>query len=201
MDAASIRLLSEKGNSGLCKVSLRLAHLCLTRCVWRSAGLYEGTHMATQVDFHDKGDFIFMKLDGRTTYLDLDVVARQGIELAKARHCYNFLIDLTQMESAVATYEIYNLPRLYESLGVPHTARLAVVAPTISKTKEDVRFYETVCRNSGFIIETIDEIESATQWLAEKRGATQLLAADQQVLGKARLEGSPSFGHSPQKKS
>lgn len=119
--------------------------------------------MAFKVEYHDEGNFIFLKYDGKTTYKELQAATQHGNELAKTHNCFNILSDVSNTEPAIGTYDIYDFPRFYASLGVPHTARMAVVATT--RNQADVHFYETVCRNGGFTVETFEDVESARKWL------------------------------------
>jgi hypothetical protein len=59
--------------------------------------------------------------------------------------------------------QIYYLPARYRELGISHKFRMAVVVP--AALKADLVFYETVCRNNGYMVSIFFDYDTAMGWL------------------------------------
>jgi hypothetical protein len=88
----------------------------------------------------------------------------EGMELIRQHRYLRCLLDHTKAKGiTLSTLEIYNLPKIYNELNVPHGFRMALV---VSDTmREDLDFYETVCKNNGYSVSVFFDYVSALNWL------------------------------------
>jgi hypothetical protein len=74
------------------------------------------------------------------------------------------LLDHSQAEGiTLSTLNIYELPQRYKELNIPYSFRMAVIVP--EKMREDLSFFETMCRNNGYSVSVFFDQESALNWL------------------------------------
>ncbi|MFN8383412.1 MAG: hypothetical protein U0V02_15825 [Anaerolineales bacterium] len=114
---------------------------------------------------HNAADKILvLKTDGVLDLSSANRMRTEGIELIRKNNYQCCLIDHSQAEGIkLSTLEIYDLPKRYKELNVPYGFRLAVVVPDVMRV--DLNFYETVCRNNGYLVSIFFDKESAIKWL------------------------------------
>jgi hypothetical protein len=126
--------------------------------------------MAIDVTFVPEEELIKVTCRGKITLGEIEAANKAGFTLASEHGVFRFLADTRQAKPGIGSYEIYDLPDSYVSLGLPRSAMIAVVAPAHTKDYDNYRFFETVCRNNGFhYVEIFDSMESAKKWLAGHR--------------------------------
>ena len=97
---------------------------------------------------------------------------KETIALGKKHKTNLVLIDNSKLESTVSTMEIYEMPRFYDDMDASRKSRIALILPSSGQIREDVKFYETVCRNYGWNIEAFDTEQEAMAWLLSKKDTT-----------------------------
>ena len=108
---------------------------------------------------------------GTTTARDLKESTSEFISLEKEKGINQFLIDTSEMELAASLVNIYDLPdKQYVEENADRSGRVALLLPPSPREKEAVQFYETVCKNRGWNVQTFLERQEAIDWLA--RGAS-----------------------------
>ena len=105
---------------------------------------------------------------GRVTADDFKEGTIKAIALAKKHKTFLLLIDDTELESAVSTNEIYQMPRFYDDVNATRRSRMALLLPTSGQIREDVKFYETVFRNRGWAVKSFNKRQNAIDWLFQK---------------------------------
>ena len=121
--------------------------------------------MSWSVIYDSELDIIQCIYAGRVTANDFKEGTIKTISLAK-KHKTNLLhIDDSKLESAVSTMEIYEMPRFYDEVNGSRRSRLAITLPPTGQIREDVKFYETVCRNCGWTVKTFNKRQKAIDWL------------------------------------
>lgn len=120
--------------------------------------------MEWQMSYDEAEHIIFIETSG---VLDIDsatIMRNEGSMLIKKHHCMRCLLDHSNLSGdALATLDIYNLPKRYAELGIPHQFRMALVVPERFAT--NLKFYETVCRNNGYQASVFFDRPSALAWL------------------------------------
>ena len=109
---------------------------------------------------------------GRTTARDLQESTSEFIKLEKEKGINRFLIDTSEMELAASLVDIYELPnKQYVEEEADKSGRVALVLPDSPREREAVVFYETVCKNQGWKVQTFSEQNDAVHWLTEPKGS------------------------------
>jgi hypothetical protein len=101
------------------------------------------------------------------THADFMKQALEALEVSQRKKCDKFLVDCTSMTVQSRTMDIYATSAYYAEIGAPRKNQIALVAPTGTKTEEDLRFYETVCINRGWQVKMFADKESAMQWFRD----------------------------------
>ena len=79
-------------------------------------------------------------------------------ELEKKQRLNRLLVDTKGMKLASSLMAVYDLPtKQYLEMGADKQGRVAIVPPTCPKTNEAIQFYETVCRNRGWMVRVFSE--------------------------------------------
>ena len=103
---------------------------------------------------------------GEITARDLRESSSAFIALEKEKGINWFLVDATKMKLAASLLDVYDLPtKQYLEEEADRLGRVAVILPSCSKAKEAVQFYETVCRNRGWMVQTFSRRQEAVDWL------------------------------------
>ncbi|MCB9134351.1 MAG: hypothetical protein H6636_02925 [Anaerolineales bacterium] len=94
---------------------------------------------------------------------DANRMRNEGAALIRQHGLLQGLLDHSQLEAyTLQTMEIYELPKRYQELGISHRFKLAVVVPEM--LRRDMAFYETVCRNNGYLVSVFFEQGEALAW-------------------------------------
>jgi hypothetical protein len=93
---------------------------------------------------------------------------KAAVDKLKEHNCKKCLFDHRQTEVIVRTMEAYDRPQLYRTLGLDGTEFMAHV---FSEVTDDLKFYETVCTNRGWKVQTFDDYAAAIDWLNTRRSA------------------------------
>jgi hypothetical protein len=93
----------------------------------------------------------------------------EAIALLKKHGAMRALVDTTEMESAPPVVDIYDLPaKQYILEDLSYDVLIALIVPNTSKIKEAARFYETVCVNRGWNVQSFPNRGDAIEWLTRK---------------------------------
>jgi hypothetical protein len=110
-------------------------------------------------------------LSGPVTDADLQQATTKTIQSGKNANTTKFLIDTSEMIMAASLVDLLALPtEQYEKEGADRKSRVAVISPKKGNAVEAVQFYETACRNRGWIVMLFAERQSALDWLLSKTG-------------------------------
>ena len=103
---------------------------------------------------------------GRLSLEDLKGTARGAADLLLRNRASRVLLDCSEAMLDVRVLDIFYLPECYKKVGVPASARIALVLPRTRQSSSIFEFYETVCRNKGYTCKLFQNQRSAEQWLA-----------------------------------
>lgn len=115
--------------------------------------------------FHNTIDRILViKTEGELDLPSADRLRAAGWKVLKEHGYLRCLLDHSKADgSSLSTLDIYDLPKKYKELDIPHSFRMAVVVP--DEMRKDLAFYETVCRNNAYSVSIFFDHESALNWL------------------------------------
>ncbi len=122
--------------------------------------------MTWTLEYSSKLQVIELVYTGRTTGLDLRESTSKAIALGKEQSSSMFLVDATEIELTVSTFDLYDLPtHQYPAMNLDRQSHVAVVLPKQSKEQEDARFYETACINRGWLVKLFPDCAEGIEWL------------------------------------
>lgn len=102
---------------------------------------------------------------GDLTRADLFDAARTTLALGKEHGRTLFLGDCTELTAGPSVFDLYYLAREISLNNTSRTLKEAVILPNISAFLENLRFWETIGRNRGFMVQIFRERKTALEWL------------------------------------
>jgi len=102
---------------------------------------------------------------GRLSFHDMTEIAEGVTHLLQENKASRVLLDCSDADLDVKVVDVFYLPERYSKVGVPRSARIALILPKTRQPSGMYEFYETVCRNKGYICRLFDSQQSAEQWL------------------------------------
>lgn len=102
---------------------------------------------------------------GRLALDDIRGIAKGATDLLQENKASRVLLDCSDAVLDVKIVDVFYLPDCYAKIGVPRNARLALILPKTQQPSGIYEFYETVCRNKGYMCRLFDTQRSAEQWL------------------------------------
>lgn len=111
---------------------------------------------------------------GKVTARDLQEATSQLIALEKEPCVNRFLVDAEAAEFSASLADLFNLPtKQYIEEGAERSGRVACLLPTSPKEKQAMEFYETVCRNRGWMVQVFAQRQDAIDWLTGSASANK----------------------------
>jgi len=102
-------------------------------------------------------------LDDEEVVTMIGDIYRMMVEAASTR-C---LSDFQEVHSEISIQRLYQLPKIYEEMGIPRNVRLAMLLPLTKHRMIDYQFYENTSQNAGYNIRMFESSDEAWQWLLE----------------------------------
>jgi hypothetical protein len=103
---------------------------------------------------------------GDVTAHELQESTSRGIELQQEQGWLKFLVDASEMTFAASLSDLYDIPnKQYQEEGADSLGRVAIILPTTPKELDAVKFYQIVCRNGGWHVNTFAKRQQAVDWL------------------------------------
>ena len=107
---------------------------------------------------------LVIKTEGVIDIATANAMRADGVEQIRKHGYLRCLLDHSDAkEYTLSTLDIYTLPKKYKELGIPYNFRMALVVP--ENLRKDMRFFETVCRNNGYLASVFFDMDSALAWL------------------------------------
>jgi hypothetical protein len=133
--------------------------------VWQLLDAEGENNMPYEIDYLEDEQIIILKHTGEATFVDVVERCKKAAELAKKKSATLFFLDCTLMELKSTASELFNLPKLYDEIGVPRESKLALLLAEKSPIAEDILFYETVCQTRGYNVRVFTSYDEAMAWL------------------------------------
>ena len=121
--------------------------------------------MPWSLEYHSETKIVLCTYSGQLSLDEFKEATERTIALAVKHKTNLLLIDDSKLEPAVSAIDIYEMPRFYDKVEGDRKSRIALILPPSGQIREDVKFYETVCRNHGWNVKSFDEPQGATDWL------------------------------------
>ena len=123
--------------------------------------------MAWNIQYLPDQEIILVKNSGKNTYEDFIDRARELATLSEEIQVFRILSDNVEMETEMGTLAIYELPRIYQEVGLSIKNKIAVLISPQDTGIDDFKFYETVCMNTGYRSKIFFRYEDALEWLKQ----------------------------------
>jgi len=121
--------------------------------------------MAWRVKYDPELGIICSVYAGQVSADEFEAGTLETIALAKKHKTNLLLIDDSKLEVAVSTNDIFKMPQFYEDAQAHRGSRWALIQPPEGPGLKALRFYETVCRNRGWLVKLFTDRQAAIDWL------------------------------------
>jgi hypothetical protein len=111
-------------------------------------------------------NMIEVSYTGKVTADDLHESTSIIIKLEKETGIHKILTDTSEAISAVTLSDLYDIPtKQYLEEAADREGHLAIILSKSPKEKEAAEFFQIVCRNGGWQVQTFADRQSAIDWL------------------------------------
>ncbi len=122
--------------------------------------------MAWRVLYNSTTDVVELINEGTVTSKDLFDGVAACYSLGIETNTLKFLADSSKREKFKGSiFDYYKIPEIFSKMPEMRRARIAVVLPMNNYFDAGVRFFETVCLNRGYLVQTFKTREKAEEWL------------------------------------
>lgn len=121
--------------------------------------------MPYTMEYLEKEGIALITNTGDFTHEDFMKQAQEALELSLTKDCKRLLVDCTSMIVKSKTVEIFDTAKFYDEIDAPRKNAIALVVSKGTDTEADLKFYETVCTNRGWLVRMFDDRGSAMKWL------------------------------------
>lgn len=125
--------------------------------------------MPWNLEYHEDVQIIELHISGRANGDELKEAAAARIVFGKEKAVEKYIINVIHLEAPRSTSTaVYEIPtRLYDDEGLSRNSMIAVIAPMDAKSMWAANFFEDLCVNRGWRVETFLDRDRAVDWLLE----------------------------------
>jgi len=121
--------------------------------------------MTWKLEYNSKLRIIELVYSGDVSGSDMRDSTSRAISLSQEHAITDFLVDASKQEQAGTVTDIHELPQQYVEDGADHQSRVAYVKPISPDLQQIAEFYETVCVNRGWHVQSFTNRHEAIGWL------------------------------------
>ncbi|MDR3627942.1 MAG: hypothetical protein P4L45_13955 [Ignavibacteriaceae bacterium] len=103
---------------------------------------------------------------GNVTPEELYMALKNSVLLSRENNTILFLSDCTDMTGGHSVIDLYGLIGMFEKLNITTDAKEAIIMKSLQSSADEIKFYETACKNRGFNVKIFTGREDAVVWLA-----------------------------------
>lgn len=129
--------------------------------------------MSCKVQYNSALHIVDVINTGHISTSDLVENGSKAIALSSEHDCIFFLVDSKKVVGHQNVLDYYHLPQSYAQQGLSLGSFMASVRPEIDEMREISRFWENVCINCSFFVQSFDSREEAIEWLQEMQRKLQ----------------------------
>jgi len=125
--------------------------------------------MPWNLKFHEDTRIVELQISGRVKGDDLIAAANARIDLGKEKGVDRYIVDARDIDiPRSATLALHDIPaRLYDDKGLSRSSAIAVLRPVSERSEWATSFFEDLCFNRGWRVESFDDRDRAIGWLLE----------------------------------
>ena len=124
--------------------------------------------MPYETSYIDKDNVVCITARGRLTAEEYRRGSVEVVDMLKERVSVRLLADDRLLENAASILDFYDLPRFFREIGLPSRVKVAVLYRESGPDREDIQFFETVCKNSGYNLTDFYSYGEAMGWLTNE---------------------------------
>lgn len=121
--------------------------------------------MPWRVEYHEAQEIVEIAYWGRTDVTDIRDGTLEAIRLVKMHRVTRGLVDCLEQTKTAPVPDLYDLPKMYDEEGLTRRIRIAFIEPSTPQLHELAEFYENVCVNRGWQLESFIARDAAIAWL------------------------------------
>jgi hypothetical protein len=137
----------------------------------RVKGMHErdegGVSMAWGTEYVPDRATVVANGSGRLCLKDVKRITEEAAHLLQENKASRLLVDCSDAILDMKVVDIFYLPECYKEIGMSRGTRIALILPKTRQPSGMYEFYETVCRNNGYMCSLFGSQQSAEQWLHE----------------------------------
>ncbi len=122
--------------------------------------------MGWKIDYIRDIELVYVKCQGSITFSDFMKISNEAINVCLKNKARRFLLDHREADTQVTPGQIYEFPKVYESMKLKRGAKCCLLITEGYKNRENARFFETVCNNNGYAVKIFYDKKKALEWLA-----------------------------------
>jgi hypothetical protein len=130
--------------------------------------MFGGPYMSYTISLVKDENIVCIKGYGRLTAEEYMKGSREVIDLVVRYGSTRLFVDDRLVDNAASVFDLYKLPEFFYEIGLPTSVKIALLVDAASADKVDFRFFETVCRNSGYVATIFYSYDKAMEWLKSK---------------------------------
>ena len=127
--------------------------------------------MPWNLEYHEDTQIVELHVTGKMTGAELKEAASARISFGNERDADRYIINARHIDAPRSTTPaVYEIPtQLYDEQGLSRNCAIAVIAPIDSESIWITSFYEDICVNRGWQVETFLDRDRAVDWLQQTR--------------------------------
>ena len=118
--------------------------------------------MPWEFEYLRESQVLLVRVTGTVDVASWENQLRTSVEEAAKHSCLRYLVDYRKSNMVLTVADLYDRPKYYSKVGMPHQARIALL---IAEPDGDKDFVESVTANRGFLVRVFDATEPALTWL------------------------------------
>lgn len=103
---------------------------------------------------------------GNVTPEELYMALKNSVLLSRENNTILFLSDCTDMIGGHSVVDLYGLIGMFDNLDLSPDSKEAIIMKSLQSSIQEIKFYETACKNRGFNVKIFTGREDAVAWLA-----------------------------------
>jgi hypothetical protein len=107
---------------------------------------------------------LFVRVTGTVDIASWEAQLRMSVQEAEKHSCLRYLVDYRDSTLHLNIADLYDRPKFYAQVGMPHHARIALL---FSQPEAEKDFVESVTSNRGYLVKVFEAPEPALAWLTK----------------------------------
>ena len=124
--------------------------------------------MPYETSYIEEENIVCITSIGRLTSVEYKKGSKEVIDLLSKHDSTRLFVDDRLLENAASITELYDLPRYFREIGLSLQVKVALLYNAVGTDKREIEFFETVCRNNGYIVNIFYSYNEAMEWLKSK---------------------------------